>query len=143
MYVLNPLSCDPKTGADLLGRDQDYASAQDLLDISRLSFVNLSPSPGVMFTSSLILGCCVSSFLYRHQNDDPYQALVFTSAIVGSVVVGQIAGADIDLMLLGFVPWALCTAMFLSVGGHALLRWMDFRSCVEDAAMNDKTALLA
>lgn len=120
---------------------RDYANAPNVLDVSRRSFVDLSPSPGVMFTSSLVLGCCVSSFLYRHQKDDSYQALVFTSAIIGSVVVGQIAGADLDLILLGFLPWALCTAMFLSVCGHALLRWMD-TACAGDAAVDDKTALL-
>lgn len=142
MYVQDSLYFDPRTGTDLLGRAQDYASIQDVLDESRLSSVYLNPSPGVMFTSSLVLGCCVSSFLYRHQNDDPYQALVFASAIVGSVMFGQFAGADLDLLLLGFVPWALCTAMFLSVCGHALLRWMGTRSRAENTAMDDKTALL-
>lgn len=137
-----PLNCDPRTRADYLGQAQSDASAQDVLDGSCLRLVHLQPSPGVMFTSCLVLGCCVSSFLYRHHNDDPYQALVFTSAIVGSVVVGQIAGADLNLILLGFVPWALCTAMFLSVCGHATLRWMGARSCAEDTVMDDKTALL-
>lgn len=84
----------------------------------------------------------MSSFMYRHQEDDQYQVLVFTSAVVGSVIAGKLAGAGLDLILLGFLPWALCTAMFLSVCGHALLRWVGTHDCEETMAMDDKTALL-
>lgn len=64
------------------------------------------------------------------------------SAIVGSVISGQIAGAGLDLILLGFLPWSLCTAIFLSVCGHALLRWLNTQNCAEATALDDKTALL-
>lgn len=113
-----------------------------LLDGSHMSLVHLRPWPGAVLTSCLVLGCCVSSFLYRHQDGDPYQALVFTSAIFGSVLVGKMAGASLHLILLGFVPWALCTAMFLSACGHALLRWMDARASEQASLANDKSALL-
>lgn len=147
MYVRIGLNCNQNeakqgTKADLLGPIQDHASDQGVLYVSRLKLVHLGPSSGVMFLSCLVLGFCVSSFLYRHQKDDQYQVLVFTSAIVGSVLAGQIAGAGLNLILLGFVPWALCTAMFLSVCGHAMLRWVDTHECVEDIAADEKTTLL-
>lgn len=95
-----------------------------------------------MFTSSLVWGCCVSSFLLRHQHDDAYQAPVFASAIVASLVVGHLAGASGYLLLLGYVPWALCTAMCLSALGHTWLRWASARDSVEKAVMDDKIAVL-
>lgn len=145
MYVqigLNYKYKEQKLILDLFDRMQDHASDQDILYVSRLKLAYLGPSSGVMFISCLVLGFCVSSFLYRHQKDDQYQALVFTSAIAGSVLAGQIAGAGMNLILLGFVPWALCTAMFLSVCGHAVLRWVDTQHCAENVAVDDKTTLL-
>lgn len=138
------LDFETRIKADLLGSTQNHldASTQDALHVSRLKLLYLGPSSGVMFTSCLVLGFCVSSFIYRHQKDDQYQALVFTSAIVGSVISGKIAGAGLNLILLGFLPWSLCTAMFLSICGHALLRMVDTHDCEETMAVDDKTALL-
>lgn len=95
-----------------------------------------------MFTSCLVLGCSVSCFLYRHQHDDPYQPLVFTIAIAGSVVLGHLVGATQNMIMLGFLPWAACVAMLLSACGHALLRKLEVNSLSEKSP-TDKVALLS
>lgn len=96
-----------------------------------------------MFAACLVLGCSVSSFLYRHQQDDPYQPLVLTVAIAGSVAMGHLVGASLNMIILGFVPWAACVAMVLSACGHALLRRLEVRSLLAEGDVDDKTALLA
>lgn len=107
-----------------------------------LDSLRLHPAPAAMFVSCLGLGCCVSSFLYRHQRDDPYQPLIFTSSIVGSAVAGHIVVASSYLITLAYVPWALCMAMFLSACGHALMRWLNARMDLARHVLNDKAALL-
>lgn len=139
--------CYLRTGADLFdsAQYQSYASAAKYVQTwdqhSDRHSVHLRPSPGVMLTSCLVLGCCISSFLYRHHGADAYQAPVFASALVGSVVVGHMAGASVYMVLLGYMPWALCTAMFLSTLGHAMLRWARPKGTAE-TVMDDKIALL-
>lgn len=92
--------------------------------------------------SCLGLGCFVSSFLYRNQREDPYQPLVFASSIVGSVVVGHIIRASLYVILLAYVPWALCVAMFSSACGHALVRRMTARTSSAEAVLGDKSVYL-
>lgn len=129
-----------RTVTDLFDPTQSYASAQD--DVFGWHWhqhsMHLHPSPGAMFISCLVLGTCVTSFVCRHQHGDPYQAPVFASAIVASAVVGHLAGASAYLVLLGYVPWALCTAMFLSTLGHAWLRWASARDALERVVVDDK-----
>lgn len=110
----------------------------------KVDSLHLHPAPVAMFLSCIGLGCCVSSFMYRHQRDDPYQPLIFASSIVGSIVAGHVVVVSPYLITLAYVPWALCMAMFLSVCGHALMRRLKARKDWDSAGQvfNDKTALL-
>ena len=80
------------------------------------------PPPKLVLASALGFGCCVSSFVYRRQGQDPFQVLVF-ALVVGTVAtVAYGTGASPDVLLLGFMPLATCAAMVISVLGHAMLR---------------------
>jgi len=80
------------------------------------------PAPKLVLVSALGFGCCVSSFVYRRQGEDPFQVLVF-ALIVGTVAtVAYGTGAGPDVLLLGFMPFATCAAMIISVLGHAMFR---------------------
>lgn len=81
------------------------------------------PAPKLVLVSALGFGCCVSSFVYRRQGEDPFQVLVF-ALVVGTVAtVAYGAGASSDLLLLGYMPFATCASMVLSlVIGHAMRR---------------------
>jgi len=75
-----------------------------------------------MLASCLVLGCSVSSFIYRRQQWDPFQVLVFLLFLAVAVTVGGGVGASGPLILLGYAPWALCGAMISSYAGHCLWR---------------------
>lgn len=129
--------------ADRSTNGASYASAADVFSRWRSGSLHLQTwAPGVMFMSCLGLGCCVLCFLHRNQHRDQYQPLVFASGIVGSVVVGHSAGASLYLILLAYVPWALCMAMFLSACGHALLRWMGAKTYTAEAVLDEKAVLV-
>ncbi|ROW14775.1 hypothetical protein VPNG_03798 [Cytospora leucostoma] len=118
-------------------------SAQAAFSGSHIGALHVHPSPGIMFTSCLVLGCSVSGYLYRHQKDDPHQSRVFAFAMIGSVILGYLVGATLNMVMLGFLPWAACVAMLLSTCGHALLRWMEARSLPADQSLDEKAGLLA
>ncbi|KAK1834827.1 hypothetical protein QBC39DRAFT_342961 [Podospora conica] len=82
----------------------------------------LYPSPGLMLCCCLVFGCCVSSFAHRRQDEDGLQLVVFTVFLAGAVVVGYALEASANLILLGFIPWAMCAAMATSLSGHHLYR---------------------
>jgi len=86
----------------------------------------LYPSPGLMLCCCLVFGCCVSSFAHRRQEEDGLQLVVFTVFLSGAVVVGYALEASANLILLGFVPWAMCVAMATSLSGHHLYRSRRF-----------------
>jgi hypothetical protein len=75
-----------------------------------------------MLGSCLVLGCSISSFAYRRQESDRFQAPVFALAITIALTAGIAFGVNADLILLGLIPWALCFAMGASVVLHAFLR---------------------
>jgi len=85
------------------------------------------PSPELMLVSCLVLGLSVSSFAYRRQEHDPFQVIVLLFLLAGAVAVGIAAGATVNLILLGYVPWAICAAMMISYAGHSHLRWHQSR----------------
>ncbi|KAK0745947.1 hypothetical protein B0T18DRAFT_140226 [Schizothecium vesticola] len=82
----------------------------------------LYPSPGLMLCCCLVFGCCVSSLAHRRQEEDKLQLVVYTVFLSGAVVVGHALEASANLILLGFVPWAMCVAMATSLSGHHLYR---------------------
>lgn len=79
-----------------------------------------------MLWSCLVYGCCVSSFIHRRQEKDPFQLFVYLIFATGAEVVGYAVGASANLMLLGFLPGALCIAMAASLLGHGLYRRWTF-----------------
>jgi len=121
-------------------------------DPGHFSFI-LDPSPALMLSSCLILGCAISSYAYRRQEQDSYQTLILLTAIGAASAIGLVAGVDVNLIMLGLIPWALCLAMVLSSWLHWLLRrHIDFKSlncCDIDetkvllSCWNDHTVLLA
>jgi hypothetical protein len=81
------------------------------------------PAPRLVLISALGFGCCVSSFAYRRQKDDPFQVVVF-ALLVGTVAtVAYGVGASSNLILLGYMPFATCAAMILSLCVHTVFRW--------------------
>jgi hypothetical protein len=80
------------------------------------------PAPGLMLGSCILLGCCLSSFAHRRQDEDRYQAAILIWLALWGAALGKAIGASANMITLGFVPWALCAAMPLSLMGHAVLR---------------------
>lgn len=80
------------------------------------------PAPKLVLLSALGFGCCVSSFVYRRQGEDPFQVLVFALVVGTAATVAYGAGASPDLLLLGYMPFATCASMIISVVSHAVLR---------------------
>lgn len=81
-----------------------------------------------MLAACLVLGVSVSSFVYRRQPYDSFQGLVFLLLVVWAVFLGRGMGASANLILLAYVPWAVCVAMLLSYLGHSLARLVRQRA---------------
>ncbi|KAH7364668.1 hypothetical protein BKA65DRAFT_491839 [Rhexocercosporidium sp. MPI-PUGE-AT-0058] len=92
-----------------------------LINTSYFAFI-LNPSPILMLFGCLILGCSISSFAYRRQRYDRYQSLIFVLAITISTIFGLSLGINANLIMLGLIPWALCSAMVCSVAVHWAIR---------------------
>jgi len=75
-----------------------------------------------MLGSCLALGCSISSFAYRRQEGDRYQALIFGLAITAATIFGLVLKVNPNLIMLGLIPWALCCSMIFSTAFHWLLR---------------------
>ncbi|KAK4199092.1 hypothetical protein QBC40DRAFT_177053 [Triangularia verruculosa] len=80
------------------------------------------PSPGLMLFSCLVFGCSVSSFTQRRQSKDPLQPFVYAILLGGAALTGYARQESTHLILLGYLPWATCAAMTLSISGHTLYR---------------------
>jgi hypothetical protein len=78
----------------------------------------LDPPPALMLGACLLLGCSISSFAYRRQRDDHYQTPIFALSVVAATVSGLALGVSTNLIMLGLIPWSLCTAMVVSVIAH-------------------------
>lgn len=85
--------------------------------LSCLPFIHfdVNLSPGLVLACCLILGVSVSSFIYRRQDEDPDQAVIFLFMIIVAIVLGYATGASLNLIVLGWVPWAVDAAMVISV----------------------------
>jgi hypothetical protein len=105
------------TGANsavqLPGQEVSTCSAVDFL---------LHPSAALVLSSCLLFGCCVASFFYRRRTMDPWQGLVFVVFIAWAAAVGYGVGASANLIVLGFLPWATCAAMLVSMLVQSLTR---------------------
>ena len=75
-----------------------------------------------MLFSCVVFGCCVSSFTHRRQSQDPFQFVIYFLLLGGAAVVGYGLRAHAHLILLGYLPWATCAAMAISISGHCVYR---------------------
>ncbi|KAF3769108.1 hypothetical protein M406DRAFT_355172 [Cryphonectria parasitica EP155] len=116
-----------------LGQHTVPGSTGDDFCGAQLELVHWQLSPGMMLGSCLVLGVCVSSFLYRHQQDAPQQSLYFIFTILTCITAGGFARAGMDMIVLAYLPWALCLAMFASPCGHYLMRWAGGRGEVSSS----------
>lgn len=82
----------------------------------------LDPSPALMLVFCLVLGCSVSSFCYRRQEQDKFQAPIFVLVIIAATTFGFGLGINANLIMLGLIPWALCFSMVFSTTVHWLVR---------------------
>ncbi|KAK4136477.1 hypothetical protein BT67DRAFT_439468 [Trichocladium antarcticum] len=82
------------------------------------------PSPGLMLLSCLVFGCCVSSFTHRRQSQDPLQFVVFVLLLGSAAMAGYGVRENVHLVLLGYLPWATCAAMAVSISAHSVHRWL-------------------
>ncbi|KAA8574642.1 hypothetical protein EYC84_003892 [Monilinia fructicola] len=78
----------------------------------------LDPSPFSLLASCLLLGCSVSSFAHRRQGRDRCQSLIFVFVVTTATTIAFGLGTNANLIMLGFIPWALIFAMVLSVSIH-------------------------
>ena len=100
------------------------------------------PAPRLVLVSALGFGCCVSSFGYRRQREDPLQVVVF-ALLVGTVaIVAYGIGASSAMTLLGYMPLATCAAMVFSILGHALFRRSRTQKLSESEGCQEKLQLL-
>ena len=82
----------------------------------------VDPSPALMLSCCLILGCSVSSFIYRRQEHDQFQTPFFVLVTTFAVTFGIGMHLHSNLIMLALIPWALCFAMITSSLGHWVLR---------------------
>ncbi|KAF7918098.1 hypothetical protein EAE99_009085 [Botrytis elliptica] len=84
--------------------------------------VMLDPYALSLLASCILLGCSISSFTHRRQGQDRCQSLILVFAILTATTIGFGLGINSNLIMLGFVPWALILAMILSVFVHWTVR---------------------
>jgi hypothetical protein len=82
----------------------------------------LDPPPALMLGACLVLGCAISSFAYRRQEQDKLQTPIFLGAIALATTIGFALGTNANLIMLGMIPWGLCSAMVLSTFVHWMMR---------------------
>ena len=75
-----------------------------------------------MLLSCLVFGCCVSSFVHRRQDKDPFQFVVYVVMLGSVVIIGRETQASANMILLGYLPWTMCLAMAISIAGHSIYR---------------------
>ncbi|KAF7912967.1 uncharacterized protein EAF01_001988 [Botrytis porri] len=80
--------------------------------------VVLDPYALSLLASCILLGYSISSFTHRRQGHDRCQSFILVSAILMATTIGFGLGIDSNLIMLGFIPWALILAMVLSVFIH-------------------------
>jgi hypothetical protein len=95
-----------------------------------------------MLFSCLVFGCCVSSFTHRRQSEDPFQFVVYLVLLGCAAMVGYGVRAHIHLILLGYLPWATCAAMAISISGHSAYRCLKPDGSATSQGDEEKARLL-
>jgi ABC-type iron transport system FetAB permease component len=86
------------------------------------------PSPGQVIFAYILLGCSISSFIFRHREKDHSQIFVFFAMIISVITLARTFHASIDLTITAFIPWACLASMLLSKCGHATVRRLQRRA---------------
>jgi hypothetical protein len=110
-------------------------------DPGYFSFI-LDPSPALMLAFCLVLGCSVSSFCYRRQEQDNFQAPIFVLVITAATMFGFGLGINANLIMLGLIPWALCFSMVFSTTVHWLVRRCSKRRSYYVYEVDEKEVLI-
>ncbi|KAG9233251.1 hypothetical protein BJ875DRAFT_52213 [Amylocarpus encephaloides] len=111
-------------------------------DPGSFSFI-FDPSPGVLLGACIVEGCAISSFAYRRQAEDIFQAPLFVFAITGAIICGVALGINPNILMLGVIPWAVCLTMMTSASVHWLLRqWTRSRSSGSCCEVGEKEKLI-
>jgi len=97
-----------------------------------------NPSPGTMLGACLVFGCSISSYSHRHQYLDKFQTHIFVLAISLGSLRGIILDGNADLIMLSYIPWALCLAMVFSAISHCVMRWCDIDTEVQLPEIMDR-----
>ncbi|KAF4632761.1 hypothetical protein G7Y89_g5360 [Cudoniella acicularis] len=90
-------------------------------DCGHITFI-FDPSPAVMLGACIVEGCAISSFAFRRQAHDRYQAPIFVFAITAATISGLALGINANVIMLGVIPWAVFLSMVLSTILHWFLR---------------------
>ncbi|KAG9246833.1 hypothetical protein BJ878DRAFT_495564 [Calycina marina] len=98
-----------------------FGISDNSLDLDSIAFL-LDPSPALMLSSCLMLGCSVSSFVHRRQKFDVFQAPIFILVSGITVMFGAGLHMHSNIIMLVLIPWALCTAMVMTCLAHWLSR---------------------
>ena len=81
-----------------------------------------NPGPATMLGACLIFGYCLSSYSYRWRDFNKYQTPILILSICSACAVGTILDDDANLILLGYIPWAICVGILESAVCHWLIR---------------------
>jgi hypothetical protein len=82
------------------------------------------PSPVILLAACILEGCAISSFTYRRQVRDRFQAPIFVISITAVMTTGLACGINANIQMLAVMPWTLCFAML----GSAMIHWL-YRRC--------------
>lgn len=82
------------------------------------------PDPVTMLACCLVLGCSVSSFFYRRQEQDKFQTPIFL-LVIAVAALGWGLGINSNIIMLVLVPLGLCFTMVFS----SIVHWLLDRSC--------------
>jgi hypothetical protein len=127
--------------AEQSNHDEESAVQIQAFDPGHFSFI-LDPSPALMLAFCLVLGCSVSSFCYRRQEQDKFQAPIFVLIITVAAIFGFEVGINANLIMLGLIPWALCFSMLFSTTVHWLVRRCSRRRSYFVYKIDEKEALI-
>jgi len=113
--------------------------AQPLSSESSLSLQwLLDPSPHLMLGACVVLGCSISSYTHRQQEHDKFQTYIFALLLCCACGLGAGFGSSANLLMLGYIPWALCTGIAVSALVHWMLRKYQIRSSCQEPILNEK-----
>lgn len=83
-----------------------------------------------MLAACIALGISISSFAYRKQRQDQFQVPIFVLSGAAAIVTGFALGVTANSIMLGLIPWALCTGMVFSVVLHWVVRSFEGRAVI-------------